>query len=87
MRNFSYQRGSKIFWKNFKKINNPINIKKPIEYLKELHAIYCASHNHTAPQNENDESDFRKHITTITNLHEAKADCIHGQIVKEFKSI
>ena len=30
--------------------NNPINIEKPIEYLKELHAIYCVPFNHTVPQ-------------------------------------
>ena len=45
--------------------NNPIDLETRVEYLKELHAIYCISYNHTVPQNEDDESNFKGHITTI----------------------
>ena len=52
------------------------------EYLKEEHAIYCVSYNHRVPQSEDDESDFRKHITTIRIKYEPKVDCTQEQIFK-----
>ena len=52
--------------------NNPVDIKKQIEYLKELQAIYSISYNHTDSKNKNDDLDFRKHITTINIIYEEK---------------
>ena len=55
--------------------------------LKELHAIYSISYDCNVPQNEDDESNFKGHITSIKIRYEPKVDCTQGQIVKEFRSI
>ena len=65
--------------------NTSIGLETQMEYLKELYAIQCICYNHTFPQNEDDEFNFKGHIKTIK--YEPKVDCIQEQIVKEFRSI
>ena len=64
-----------------------LSLKQEAEYLKELHTIYCISHNHTVLQNEAGGSNFKGHIATIKIKCEPKIDCTQEQIVKEFRSI
>ena len=66
------QSGTAIEYASLFDFNNPVDNKNPIQYFKELHAIYSISYNHTDPQNENDDLDFRKHNTTIKIMYEEK---------------
>ena len=66
------QSGTGIEYASLFDFNNQVDNKKPIEYFKELHAIYSISYKHTDPQNENDDLDFRKHNTTIKIMYEGK---------------
>ena len=81
------QTGTVIEYASLFNFNNPIDTEKRIEYLKELHAIYCVSYNHTVTQNEDDKFDFRKHIMTIRIKYEAKTAQEHLFWVELIESI
>ena len=81
------QTGTVVEYASVFDFNNSIDLETRLEYLKELHAIYCISYNQTLPKNENDESNFKGHITTIKVKYEPKIDCTQEQIVKGFRSI
>ena len=81
------QIGTAVEYASLFDFNNPIDLETRVEYLKELHAIYCISYNHTVPQNEDDESNFKGYITTIKIKYEPKIDCTQEQIVKQFRSM
>ena len=83
----NHKTGNVVEYASLFDCNNPNDLETRVEYLKELKAIYCISYNHTVPQNEDDDSNFKGHITTIKIQYEPKIDCTQEQIIKEFRSM
>ena len=54
--------------------NNLVDLETWVDILKNC-MLFIISYHHTVPQNEDDESNFKGHITTIKIKYEPKIDC------------
>ena len=77
------QTGTVVEYASVFDFNNSIDLETRLEYLKELHAIYCISYTQTLPKNENDESNFKGHITTIKVKYEPKLTAHKNKLLKD----
>ena len=68
------QTGTVVEYASLFDFNNLVDLETWVDILKNC-MLFIISYHHTVPQNEDDESNFKGHITTIKIKYEPKIDC------------